>query len=82
MTEYFAHNMDVGYHDLDGKPGFKMVLQVMHILDCPQSLKQTNGRIQGGNGAAQILGLNPGTLRSRMDKLGIVYKRKERNGGI
>jgi transcriptional regulator with GAF, ATPase, and Fis domain len=28
-------------------------------------------RIEGKDGAAQILGLNPGTLRSRMKKLGI-----------
>ena len=34
-------------------------------------LKMTSGRIEGPNGAARILGLNPSTLRTRIVKLGI-----------
>jgi transcriptional regulator with GAF, ATPase, and Fis domain len=34
-------------------------------------LKQTNGRIRGAGGAAEILNLKPTTLESRMEKLGI-----------
>ncbi|MCA9115340.1 MAG: sigma 54-interacting transcriptional regulator [Planctomycetaceae bacterium] len=34
-------------------------------------LEHVNGVIAGPNGAAQILGLNPNTLRSRMAKLGL-----------
>jgi formate hydrogenlyase transcriptional activator len=34
-------------------------------------LKQTNGRIRGTGGAAEILKLKPTTLESRMEKLGI-----------
>lgn len=34
-------------------------------------LKVTNGKIAGANGAAEILGMHPNTLRSRMKKLGI-----------
>jgi transcriptional regulator with GAF, ATPase, and Fis domain len=34
-------------------------------------LKDTQWRIKGTNGAAEILGLNPSTLRDRMNKLGI-----------
>ena len=34
-------------------------------------LKQTRWRVDGPNGAAQALNLNPSTLRSRMKKLGI-----------
>jgi len=34
-------------------------------------LNKTNWTISGENGAARILGLNPNTLRSRMQKLGI-----------
>jgi transcriptional regulator with GAF, ATPase, and Fis domain len=34
-------------------------------------LSDTRWRIEGNNGAAEILGLNPSTLRSRMRKLGI-----------
>jgi len=34
-------------------------------------LKQTFWRIEGAKGAAAIMGINPGTLRSRMKRLGI-----------
>ena len=34
-------------------------------------LKETGGRIEGKNGAAKLLGLNPSTLRARMRKLDI-----------
>ena len=34
-------------------------------------LQETNGRIEGTKGAALRLGINPNTLRSRMQKLGI-----------
>lgn len=34
-------------------------------------LESTSGRIEGPNGAARILGLNPSTLRTRIIKLGI-----------
>ena len=36
-----------------------------------QVLKQTNWRIEGTHGAANLLGLNPSTLRGRMRKEGI-----------
>jgi len=39
-------------------------------------LKATNGRIHGAGGAAQLLDINPSTLRSRMKKLGIPYGKK------
>lgn len=39
-------------------------------------LGSTNGKIQGKDGAAAILGVHANTLRSRMDKLGIPYGRK------
>lgn len=34
-------------------------------------LSDTRWRIEGNNGAAEILGINPSTLRARMLKLGI-----------
>jgi transcriptional regulator with GAF, ATPase, and Fis domain len=40
-----------------------------HIL---QVLKNTGWRIEGKNGAAGLLGLNPSTLRARMRKYGIL----------
>ncbi len=38
------------------------------------ALHTTHGRIEGSQGAARLLGINPNTLRSRMRKLGIVHK--------
>jgi len=37
-------------------------------------LTQTNWRIEGDRGAAKLLNLQPSTLRSRMQKLGIVRR--------
>jgi len=39
-------------------------------------LAETKGKINGSDGAASILGVNPSTLRNRMKKLGIEYRRK------
>jgi len=39
-----------------------------HIL---RVMEQTFWRVEGEQGAAAILGLNPGTLRSRLKKLGL-----------
>jgi chemotaxis protein methyltransferase CheR len=38
-------------------------------------LEKTNGRIEGKSGAAELLGINPSTLRSRIKKLGISSNR-------
>ncbi len=39
-------------------------------------LQMTKGKVQGKNGAANLLGVNANTLRNRMKKLGIDYGRK------
>ncbi len=44
-----------------------------HIRD---ALDRAGGRVQGPNGAAALLGINPSTLRHRMRKLGIPFGRK------
>jgi len=41
-------------------------------------LASTRGRVHGPDGAANLLGVNPSTLRKRMSKLGIGYGRKFR----
>jgi len=41
-----------------------------------RALEMAGGKINGPGGAAQILGLNPNTLRKRMNKLEIVYGRR------
>jgi len=43
-------------------------------------LIRTNGKVNGSDGAAVILGINPSTLRNRMQKLGIEYGKKANLG--
>ena len=43
-----------------------------HIV---RALQLTQGRIEGSRGAAALLGINPHTLRARMRKLGLEWKR-------
>ncbi|NVN93092.1 MAG: sigma 54-interacting transcriptional regulator [Desulfuromonadales bacterium] len=51
-------------------------LDELTTLHIGKVLKMTNGKIHGPGGAAELLGLGPTTLRARMDKLGITYRRK------
>ena len=51
-------------------------LDEMNARYIRRALEQAGGKIYGPGGAAQILSINPGTLRKRMDKLGILYGRK------
>jgi len=41
-------------------------------------LEETGGKIHGPGGAAEILEINAGTLRNKMNKMGIVYGRKRK----
>ncbi len=47
-------------------------LKELEIKYIQEVLLKTEGKISGKNGAADILGMNPNTLRSRISKLGIV----------
>ena len=40
-------------------------------------LKHTHGKISGPNGAAEILHVHPNTLRNKMNKLGIPYRKAQ-----
>jgi transcriptional regulator with GAF, ATPase, and Fis domain len=40
------------------------------------ALTMANGKIQGAGGAAELLSINPNTLRKKMRKLGIDFGRK------
>lgn len=42
-----------------------------------QVLERTHGKINGPGGAAELLGIHPNTLRKRMAKFGIPYRRKD-----
>jgi formate hydrogenlyase transcriptional activator len=56
---------------IDDLPGVSSIKEIEkeHIL---RILKECNGKINGTEGAAERLGLNPNTLRSRMKKLNII----------
>ena len=45
-----------------------------------QALEMTKGKIHGSAGAAQLLGINPSTLRHRMRKLRIPHGRQKQKG--
>jgi len=47
-------------------------------LQISKVLTLTNGKVHGPGGAAELLGINPSTLRGRMSRLGIKYVRKIR----
>lgn len=51
-------------------------LDEMNARYIRQALELAGGKIYGPGGAAQILHINPSTLRKRMNKLGIPYGRK------
>ncbi len=46
-------------------------LSAMEREHIQKALQETGWRIEGPNGAARLLGMNPSTLRARMNKLGI-----------
>ena len=45
------------------------------------ALEKSGGKIHGPGGAAELLKINPSTLRHRMKKLGIVFHKKEKKQG-
>jgi formate hydrogenlyase transcriptional activator len=67
---HLAEKFDIGSIPR-GKDGLLSIIDVQrdHIL---KILEKTDWRIEGIRGAASLLDLNPSTLRSRMQKLGIV----------
>jgi len=67
----------VGRHENYCDPDSLMKLDDLMALHISKALKMTNGRIHGPRGAAILLGLEPNTLRARMDKLGIKYRRRK-----
>jgi DNA-binding NtrC family response regulator len=58
-------------------PSGPFKLEEMEAQHIRQVMKIANGRIEGKSGAAEILGINPATLRHRMRKLGIPFGRSK-----
>nr|WP_320049405.1 sigma 54-interacting transcriptional regulator [uncultured Desulfuromonas sp.] len=58
----------------EAPPSFKLDdMTRQHIIRC---LEMTGGKIHGNDGAAELLGINANTLRSRMKKLDIPFGKK------
>jgi transcriptional regulator with GAF, ATPase, and Fis domain len=51
-------------------------LEEVEKLRITEALKTTKGRVSGKDGAAEMLGINPKTLESRMQRLGIQRNKK------
>ena len=62
----------------DSRPLLPMKLDDAMAAHINEVLAFTKGKIHGTGGAAELLGMNPNTLRWRLDKLGISYRRRER----
>ena len=69
------NNQEIPPHIVAEKQGVESLDNIVkqHIVT---ALKVTGGKVKGENGAATLLGLNPSTLRNRMNKLGIDYGRQ------
>ncbi|HVN96417.1 MAG TPA: sigma 54-interacting transcriptional regulator [Syntrophorhabdaceae bacterium] len=59
----------------DGEKGLRSLDDVIssHIMHV---LEEVGGKVHGPGGAAEVLGINASTLRSKMNKLGIQYGRQ------
>ena len=57
-----------------GSDGDGLTLDAAMARHIESALRRTHGRIEGADGAASLLAINPHTLRARMRKLGINWK--------
>ena len=56
--------------------GQLLPLKKMTAVHIRRALARANGKLSGPGGAAEFLAINPNTLRKRMDKLQIPYRKK------
>lgn len=59
----------------DGDEGEVLTLDEAMARHIERALRRTGGQIEGPDGAARLLDMNPHTLRARMRKLGIDWQR-------
>jgi transcriptional regulator with GAF, ATPase, and Fis domain len=64
-----------GSHETPLKLGEVMSQHIRRVLE------MTKGKVHGEGGAAEVLGINPSTLRNRMNQLGIPYGRRSALSG-
>jgi PAS domain S-box-containing protein len=65
------HSVDRFEESIEEPPFSAKTLEEVEREYILRTLENTGWRIEGSNGAATILGINPSTLRTRMAKLGI-----------
>ena len=61
---------------LPGRDAESLNLDAVISAHIRRVLEKTAGRVHGKGGAAELLGINPSTLRYRMNQLRIPYGRK------
>ena len=76
-----ANRLDIALADLPGTPALasdmpEVIFTDREFRECERAnlmkaLQRTNGRIYGEGGAAELLGINPTTLASRLRAFGI-----------
>ena len=66
------------YEDMAESPTPLLKLEDAMAAHLSAVLKLPEGKIHGPGGAAELLGMNANTLRWRLDKLGISYRRRMR----
>ena len=73
-------NLDIGkekrIHEPISDSDEILSLEEMNYRHIEKVLRAVNGKIHGTGGAADLLKVNANTLRNKMDKLGINYKKK------
>ncbi len=67
-------------HEADTPETPVMTLDEAMARHIRATLEQVDGKIHGPGGAAEVLGINPSTLRNRMKKLGISHGRPATSG--
>ncbi len=69
------HPIEAPSLSLPHGPGASLTLDAAMARHIEAALARTRGRIEGPDGAAALLAINPHTLRARMRKLGVQWQR-------
>jgi DNA-binding NtrC family response regulator len=76
IFESFITEPDGNNHDVASERNQPSTLDEAMSQHIKRTMVMTKGKVQGPGGAAEILGINPSTLRNKMKKLGIPYGRR------
>jgi transcriptional regulator with GAF, ATPase, and Fis domain len=76
FDDLFRGEVKTGVSPLSGPESKILKLDALISSHICRVLEMTNGKVHGKGGAADLLGINPSTLRYRMNQLGIPYGRK------